>query len=86
MNTVVLGSFITPGGVDFKQNPNVTVLGIASPAVYNGTKINLLPLFTGDLNSTNLGGSSGSRKLFLDDGGPVPLQAVTPAVGTSSVQ
>lgn len=85
MNTVVLGSFETPN-LDFKQNPNVTVLGIASPAVYNGTKINLLPLFTGELNSTNLGGDAGTQKLFLDDGGPVPLLAVTPAVGTNSVQ
>lgn len=85
MNTAVIGNFTTPN-LDFKQNPDITVLGIAAPAVYNGTKINLLPLFTGELNSTNTGGNEGSQKLFLDDGGPVPLKAVTPALGTSSVQ
>jgi len=85
MNTVVLGNFTTPN-LDFKQNFNITVLGIASPAVYNGTKINLLHLFTGELNSTNSGGKEGPQKVFLDDGGAVPLQAVTPAFGTSSVQ
>ena len=62
------------------------MLGIASPAVYNGTDINLLPLFTGALNSTNEGGNEGTQKLFLDDGGATPLSQVKPALGTSSVQ
>jgi hypothetical protein len=66
INTVVLGNYTTP-------NVGVAVPGIASPAVYNGTDINLLPFFTGAYNSTNEGGDHGTSKLFLDDKGAVPL-------------
>jgi hypothetical protein len=66
INTVVLGNYTTP-------NVGIPVAGFASPGIYNGTKVELLPYFTGALNSTNLGGSQGSSKLFLDDGGASPL-------------
>ncbi|KAH8594303.1 hypothetical protein B0O99DRAFT_514090 [Bisporella sp. PMI_857] len=66
INTVVLGNYTTP-------NTGVAVAGFAAPNTYNNTKIELLPFFTGAYNSTNLGGEVGSSKLFLDDGGAVPL-------------
>ena len=36
--------------------------------IYNGTRVNLLPHFSGGLASTNDGGSSGVVQNFLDDG------------------
>lgn len=66
-NTFVIGNYTKP-------NTGVAVAGFAAPAVYNGTDVALLPYFTGALNSTNEGGDVGASKLFLDDGGPVPLQ------------
>ena len=66
VNTFVLGNYTTP-------NDGVFVHGFAMPDVYNGTDIALLPYFTGAYNSTNLGGDSGTTKLFLDDGGAVPV-------------
>lgn len=47
--------------------------GIAGPGVYNGTNVALLPYFNGGLASSNNGSAHGVSKLFLDDGGPVPL-------------
>lgn len=67
INTVVLGNYTTP-------NTGISVHGFASPAVYNGTKIALLPYFTPELLSTNKGGDVGVGVAFLDDGGAVPLQ------------
>lgn len=67
VNTFVLGNYTTP-------NVGIPVHGFAKPDVYNGTTIELLPYFTGAYNSTNLGGNSGTTKLFLDDGGPVPVR------------
>ncbi|KAL4899299.1 hypothetical protein BDW74DRAFT_183832 [Aspergillus multicolor] len=68
VNTFVIGNYTTP-------NTGVTVAGIAAPAVYNGTNVELLPYFTGALNSTNLGGDHGASKLFLDNGAAEPLAA-----------
>jgi len=67
INTVVLGNYTTP-------NTGIPVHGFATPAIYNGTKVALLPYFTPELESTNDGGSAGVSKAFLDDGGAVPLQ------------
>lgn len=66
VNTFVLGNYTTP-------NVGIPVHGFASPDAYNGTEVALLPYFTGAYNSTNLGGDSGSTKLFLDDGGATPV-------------
>jgi hypothetical protein len=66
VNTFVLGNYTTP-------NVGIPVHGFATPDIYNGTEVALLPYFTGAYNSTNLGGSSGTTKLFLDDGGAVPV-------------
>ncbi|KAI9650044.1 hypothetical protein NHQ30_000057 [Ciborinia camelliae] len=45
----------------------VHVPGIINPGFYNGIKVNLLPYFNGDLESTNRGGKPVSVN-FLDDG------------------
>jgi hypothetical protein len=66
VNTFVLGNYTTP-------NVGIPVHGFAMPDVYNGTEVALLPYFTGAYNSTNLGGDSGTTKLFLDDGGATPV-------------
>lgn len=66
VNTFVLGNYTTP-------NVGIPVHGFAKPDVYNGTEVALLPYFTGAYNSTNLGGDSGTTKLFLDDGGATPV-------------
>jgi hypothetical protein len=66
VNTFVIGNYTTP-------NTGITVPGFASPAIYNGTQITLIEYFDASLNSTNQGGDTGTTKLFLDDGGPVPV-------------
>ncbi|KAL2826529.1 hypothetical protein BJY01DRAFT_255993 [Aspergillus pseudoustus] len=66
VNTFVIGNYTTP-------NTGHPVAGIAAPAEYNGTEVALLPYFTGELNSTNTGGETGSSKLFLDNGAAAPL-------------
>jgi hypothetical protein len=67
VNTFVIGNYTTP-------NVGLPCAGIAAPALYNGTTVELLPYFTGVYNSTNEGGDSGvSGVLFLDDGGAAPL-------------
>jgi hypothetical protein len=66
VNTFVLGNYTTP-------NVGIPVHGFATPDIYNGTEVALLPYFTGAYNSTNLGGDSGTTKLFLDDGGATPV-------------
>ena len=80
VNTFVLGNYTTP-------NVGIPVHGFAKPDVYNGTTIELLPYFTGAYNSTNLGSNSGTTKLFLDDGGPVPvLKNMSSSGNTASAQ
>jgi len=80
-NTIVIGNYTSP-------NVGVSVLGIANSGVYNGTSVNLLPYFTGAYNSTNDGVSlHGVSKLFLDDGGGIPLSKSLPSNGnTNSAQ
>lgn len=77
VNTFVIGNYTTP-------NTGVSVHGFAAPGIYNGTSIALLPYFTGAYNSTNEGGSTGVRKLFLDDGGAIPLQKNMSSNGDAS--
>jgi hypothetical protein len=67
VNTVVIGNFTQP-------NVGVVVPGILAPAVYGGEEINLLPYFSGCLNSTNRNDMPVSRN-FLDGGGAPPLIA-----------
>jgi len=54
--------------------------------MYNGTMVNLLPFFNGDLESTNHGTSSGVSVNFLDGGGAEPLKQNKPASDDSSNQ
>ncbi|KAI0156345.1 hypothetical protein GGR57DRAFT_501410 [Xylariaceae sp. FL1272] len=79
VNTVVIGNYTMP-------NVGVSVPGILAAGKYNGTDVNLLPYFTGDLASSNRGGSSGVSINFLDDGGAKPLQNNKPANTENSNQ
>lgn len=64
----------------------VAVPGILNPnATYEGKKVNLVPYFSGGLNSTNVGDKPTAVN-FLDDGGAAPLMANKAANGTSSNQ
>lgn len=72
------------GTGNMTSDPVVT--GIANPGMFNGQQINLGVYFTGALNSTNRGGSSGVSVNFLDDGGPAPLLMGMPANTTNSNQ
>ncbi|KAF2155285.1 hypothetical protein K461DRAFT_276484 [Myriangium duriaei CBS 260.36] len=58
------------------SNPVVT--GIVKPGMYNGVKVDISPYFTGALNSTNRGGSSGVSVNFLDGG-----SGATPAANSN---
>jgi hypothetical protein len=80
VNTVVIGNYTQP-------NVGVSVPGILDPhGMYNGTKVNLLPYFDGDLASSNNGGKMGVTKNFLDGGGAAPLMKNMPANDMSSNQ
>lgn len=50
------------------------VPGILAAGTYNGTAVNLMPYFNGELKSSNRGGSAGVSVNFLDGGGAAPLQ------------
>lgn len=60
--------------------------GILAAGKYNGTDVNLLPYFTGELASTNRGGDKGESVNFLDDGGAEPLKKNKPANTEKSAQ
>jgi len=79
VNTVVIGNYTMP-------NVGVSVPGILAPATVNGTKVNLLPYFSGGLASSNRGGSSGVSINFLDGGGAAPLMKNMPADSMTSNQ
>ncbi|KAI1194390.1 hypothetical protein F5X97DRAFT_336050 [Nemania serpens] len=79
VNTVVIGNYTQP-------NVGIEVAGILAPGRYNGTDVNLLPYFTGDLASSNRGGDDGVSVNFLDDGGAEPLKNNKPANSDSSSQ
>ncbi|KAJ3579979.1 hypothetical protein NPX13_g586 [Xylaria arbuscula] len=79
VNTVVIGNYTEP-------NVGVKVPGILAPGQYDGTDVNLLPYFTGDLASSNRGGDHGVSVNFLDGGGAEPLKNNKPANNESSSQ
>ncbi|TRX88549.1 hypothetical protein FHL15_010588 [Xylaria flabelliformis] len=79
VNTVVIGNYTQP-------NVGVKVAGILAPGTYNGTDVNLLPYFTGELASSNRGGDKGVSINFLDDGGAEPLKKNKPANTEGSTQ
>lgn len=60
--------------------------GILATGSINGTDVNLLPYFTGELASSNRGGDQGVAINFLDDGGAEPLMKNMPANSDSSMQ
>lgn len=78
MNTAVIGNYTQP-------NHNAVPGILAANASFNGTAVNLVPYFTGALESSNVNGSAASVN-FLDDGGAAPLMVNKPANGTSSNQ
>ncbi|KAI1121287.1 hypothetical protein F5Y10DRAFT_104477 [Nemania abortiva] len=79
VNTVVIGNYTQP-------NVGIKVAGILAPGQYNGTDVNLLPYFTGELASSNRGGDHGVSVNFLDDGGAEPLKNNKPANTQNSSQ
>ncbi|KAI0514426.1 hypothetical protein F5B22DRAFT_240559 [Xylaria bambusicola] len=79
VNTVVIGNYTEP-------NVGVKVPGILAPGKFNATDVNLLPYFTGELASSNRGGSRGVSVNFLDGGGAEPLKKNKPANTESSAQ
>ncbi|KAI1182872.1 hypothetical protein F5B17DRAFT_435181 [Nemania serpens] len=79
VNTVVIGNYTQP-------NVGIKVAGILAPGQFNGTDVNLLPYFTGELASSNRGGDHGVSVNFLDDGGAEPLKNNKPANSDSSSQ
>jgi len=79
VNTAVIGNYTKP-------NVGVTVPGILAKGTYNGTAVNLLPYFDGELASSNRGGSSGVSVNFLDGGAATPLMMNMPANSTTSNQ
>jgi hypothetical protein len=74
VNTALIGNYTQP-------NVGISVTGILNPGTYNGTAVNLLPYFTGDLLSSNRGGDKGVAINFLDDGGAAPLMKNMPSNG-----
>ncbi|KAK5989749.1 hypothetical protein PT974_08009 [Cladobotryum mycophilum] len=72
VNTVVIGNYTMP-------NVGIKVPGILAPGKVGSEDVNLLPYFTGDLASTNRGGSAGVSVNFLDGGGAEPLMKNMPA-------
>ncbi|KAK5173301.1 uncharacterized protein LTR77_001982 [Saxophila tyrrhenica] len=78
VNTAVIGNY---------SEGKVMVPGIlAKDAMYNGTKVNLVPYFSGALKSTNVGEKHGVSYNFLDGGGAAPLAKSKPADDDTSHQ
>ena len=67
-------------------NVGIKVAGILAPGTYEGTNVNLLPYFNGQLASSNRGGNAGVAINFLDGGGASPLLLNKPANDTKSNQ
>jgi len=78
VNTVVIGNYTQP-------NHNAVPGILAANATFEGKPVNLVPYFSGALQSSNVGGMAAAVN-FLDDGGAAPLMANKPANGTSSNQ
>lgn len=79
VNTAVIGNYTKP-------NVGIMVPGILAKGTYNGTAVNLLPYFDGELNSTNTGLGHGVSVNWLDGGAATPLMMNMPANNTSSNQ
>lgn len=79
VNTVVIGNYTEP-------NVGVMVPGILAPGEVDGTEVNLMPYFNGDLKTTNKGGDKGVSVNFLDGGGAEPLKKNMPANDEESNQ
>lgn len=71
---------------DTTPNVGISVPGILATGIYNGTEVNLLPYFNGELASSNRGGSEGVSINFLDGGGAAPIKMNMPANDTTSNQ
>ncbi|TGJ88370.1 hypothetical protein E0Z10_g396 [Xylaria hypoxylon] len=79
VNTVVIGNYTQP-------NVGIMVPGILAPGQFDGTDVDLLPYFNGELASSNRGGDEGVSINFLDGGGAEPLMKNMPANDDSSTQ
>ncbi|KAK8107610.1 uncharacterized protein PG998_009623 [Apiospora kogelbergensis] len=79
VNTVVIGNYTMP-------NVGIKVPGILAAGKYEGTDVNLLPYFTGELASSNRGGNMGVAINFLDGGAAEPLMKNMPANDMNSRQ
>lgn len=71
---------------DTTPNVGITVAGILAPGKFNGTDVNLMPYFNGDLKTSNRGGDAGVSVNFLDGGGAEPLKNNKPANDDKSNQ
>jgi len=78
VNTALIGNYV-PGYM------NVTVTGILHQGAYMNTTVNLLPYFTGQTMTDNLGGIRGSVN-YIDSGGEAALNQSKPAFNVSSRQ
>ncbi len=79
VNTAVIGNYTQP-------NHNAVPGILAKDATFNGTKVNLVPYFSGALKSTNVGKDHGVAVNFLDGGGAAPLAESKPANSLASHQ
>lgn len=72
--------------LDTMPNVGIKVDGILAAGTFNGTDVNLLPYFTGELASSNRGGDKGVAINFLDGGAAEPLMKNMPANDNTSMQ
>ncbi|KAK7920969.1 hypothetical protein PG985_008991 [Apiospora marii] len=78
VNTVVIGNYTMP-------NVGIKVPGILAAGKYEGTDVNLMPYFTGELASSNRGNKAVAIN-FLDGGAAEPLMKNMPANDMNSKQ
>ena len=78
VNTAVIGNYTQP-------NVGIAVPGILAPGTFNGEAVNLLPYFSGCLNSSNRNDMPAVRN-FLDGGGAAPLMMNLPSNNSTSRQ
>lgn len=74
-----------PSSTDTMSNVGIKVPGILATGKYEGTDVNLLPYFTGELASTNRGNKAVAVN-FLDGGAAEPLMKNMPANDMNSKQ
>lgn len=78
VNTAVIGNYTAP-------NVGIIVPGILANGSFNGEDVNLLPFFSGELETSNVNDIP-SKVNFLDGGGAKPIQMNMPAADTTSNQ